>query len=135
MLLKDSIDEEIKEEYPQNSQDVEMEDEEEKVLESQSKQKLHKKEDILDLVTHAVCGTWSSIFVTQTTKTRLHVWGGEEEIINSSFVLYKNLDEGNTIEYLKFRGGKILYINKAGELHEYSIKNKRIKLLEQLPRF
>ena len=144
LMLKDTIDEEIKEEQvPYESQDVEMEnEEEEKIQEDQPLIKIDepkaeevKAKDQLDEVKHGVCGTWSSIFVTETRKTRLHVWGGEEEIVNSSIILYNNLQEGNTIEYIKSRGDILYYINKLGELHEYSIKNKKEKFIEKLPRF
>ncbi|CAI2381701.1 unnamed protein product [Moneuplotes crassus] len=137
LMLIDSNDEEIKEEViPRQSQDTIMNDEEEKIPEFEipAEPALNKNET-LDLVTHGVCGTWSSIFVTESSKIRLHVWGGEEEIINSSYILYQNQKEGNSIKYLKSRGDVILYINKLGELYEYSIKNKNVKYIEQLPRF
>lgn len=136
-MLIDSNDEEIKEEeVPRQSQDTIMNDEEEKIPEFEiPAEPARNKNETLDLVTHGVCGTWSSIFVTESSKIRLHVWGGEEEIINSSYILYQNQKEGNSIKYLKSRGDVILYINKLGELYEYSIKNKNVKYVEQLPRF
>lgn len=134
LRLTDSQDEEIKEEVLPQDRDSEMVDEEEKIPQA-PQELLQNKNEVLDLVSHAVCGTWSSIFITETSKTRLHVWGGEEKIVNASYILYKNQKDSNSIEYLKSRGDRILYINKIGELKEFSMKNKETKYLEQLPRF
>jgi alpha-tubulin suppressor-like RCC1 family protein len=134
LSLKESVDEELKVEVSEESQDVLME--EDKVqTEHEIYEEQKKSANLFDTVTHAVCGTWSSIFVTETNKTRLHVWGGEEDIVNSSVILYHNKDDSNSIEYIKSRGDIVIYINKSGELYEYSIKNKKSKFIEKLPFF
>ena len=93
-----------------------------------------KKPDLLDQVTHAVCGTWSSIFVTATSKIRLHVWGGEN-IINSSFVLNNNTSDDEAVQFVKSRGDDIFYMNYSGELFKYSIHDKKAILLEKIGNF
>jgi alpha-tubulin suppressor-like RCC1 family protein len=131
--LKVQITEELKDQITEEVQDIIMEEEEKAPTEHEIYEEEKKNIDLLDTVTHAVCGTWSSIFVTEVNKTRLHVWGGEEDIVNSSVVLYHNTEDANSIKYIKSRGDIVLYINKSGELHEYSIKNKMSKYVEKLP--
>jgi hypothetical protein len=131
LMLKDLKDEEAK---------MEMSEEVRQAIEEEEKQipqdvEEMKKPDVLDLVSHAICGTWSSIFITETSKTRLHVWGGEHNIINSTFVLYNNMDDSNRIGSIKSRGDNVYYMNKTGELYSFSIENKKAILLEMLDKY
>lgn len=91
-----------------------------------------KVKDSIDSISNGVCGTWSSIFVTQTSKTRLHVWGSEENNTNSTVILSDPL---TAIAFLKSRGDSVIYTKQSGELFEYSIKAQQSKFIVKLEKF
>ena len=123
LMLKevDNVGEERKAEQVSNDSPME----EEKEAEVQVK-------DVIDLISNGVWGTWSSIFVTQTSKTRLHVWGSEESNINSTVILS---DPASTIIFLKSRGDSVIYTKQSGELFDYSIKTQHSKFIVKLEKF
>lgn len=128
LMLKQNEDEEVKQEQEEDDMQVEEQKQPEEGKEN-------KKKDQLDNVMHGICGTWSSIFVTETSKIRLHVWGGEEDIVNYTVVLHDNTLTSEKIQFIKSRGDIILYMNHSGDLIEYSIKNKHSHLIKNIDKF
>lgn len=119
--------EEVKQEVEENEMEIDQSEGQDANMQPQDDSK-----ENLSIVKHAVCGTWSSIFVTETNKTLLHVWGGGDTIENSTIVIYDNVSHTNSIVSIKSRGENIIFLNDSGELCQYNINKKVVKKIDTL---
>lgn len=125
-LKEDVYQEEVKREVDPNDMQVD------NLLSQEAEVDELAYDDLLDSVQHAVCGTWSSIFVTESRKTRLHIWGSENTSANVTKIIYDHVKDSNSIVSIKSRGDYILYLNKSGELFRYKISKQVTKPIDKI---